>query len=341
MGINLQSLNSWLGRNYHRIIEQAISIPILRIYSHFYKTDISIFFDFKKPPYGGGNQFLLALRNELTNRKYKLEINSISQTARVCLFNNHNFSYKKLKSLRTKNCRMVHRVDGPLTFYRGHDDGTDQKIWNINQELADITIFQSHYSLQKYSDMGLIFKSAYVITNSVNPKIFYPMNRIKFDPQNKIRLVSTSWSDNPNKGFSIYKWLDQHLDWQRFQYTFIGNSPINFQNIRIISPVKSIELAEILRKNDLYITASKNDPCSNALIEALSCGLPSIYLQSGGHSEIVKEAGLGFKSETEIPNLLEDILKNYEHFREKISIPSISEITDRYLEAMGVRSVLS
>ena len=50
---------------------------------------------------------------------------------------------------------MVHRVDGPIGVYRGFDDGTDVRIVEINRELADATIFQSRYSLDKHRELGL------------------------------------------------------------------------------------------------------------------------------------------------------------------------------------------
>ena len=50
---------------------------------------------------------------------------------------------------------MVHRVDGPIGVYRGFDDGTDRHIVELNRELADATVFQSRYSLDKHRELGL------------------------------------------------------------------------------------------------------------------------------------------------------------------------------------------
>ena len=50
--------------------------------------------------------------------------------------------------------------------------------------------------------------------------------------------------------------------------------------------------------------ASRDDPCSNALLEALACGLPAAYLRSGGHPELVGEAGIGFDEPEELPAVL-------------------------------------
>ncbi len=54
-----------------------------------------------------------------------------------------------------------------------------------------------------------------------------------------------------------------------------------------------------------FVTATQHDAYSNALVEALSCGLPAIYLDSGGSGEAVQDAGFGFNDREEIPALLE------------------------------------
>ena len=38
-----------------------------------------------------------------------------------------------------------------------------------------------------------------------------------------------------------------------------------------------MQLAELLRAHDVYLAPSRDDPCSNALLEALACGLPAAY----------------------------------------------------------------
>ena len=67
-----------------------------------------------------------------------------------------------------------------------------------------------------------------------------------------------------------------------------------------MGPLNSQNLANKLRQSDIYITASQNDPCSNSLIEALSCGLPCLALKSGGHSEIVNDDNFLFSTKEEL-----------------------------------------
>jgi glycosyltransferase involved in cell wall biosynthesis len=170
--------------------------------------------------------------------------------------------------------------------------------------------------------------------NAADPEIFHPRGRVEFSRNRKIRLIASSWSDNVNKGASVYQWLDEHLDWDQYEMTFVGRSPVAYKNIRMIPAVDSYRMADLFRTHDIYITASKNDPCSNTLIEALTCGLPAVYLQSGGHPEIVKQAGVGFEAAEQILGLLDQVVDGYDAFQSAISLPSIQEVSEQYLKVL-------
>ena len=101
-------------------------------------------------------------------------------------------------------------------------------------------------------------------------------------------------------------------------------------------PLPSPQLAEQLRQHDIFVTASRHDPCSNALLEALACGLPALYLQSGGHPELVGEAGLGFTEPDEVVAQLPRLVADYQAYQALIKVPSIAEIADQYLAVLGL-----
>lgn len=306
--------------------------------AYFTKADISLFHDFAPPPTGGGHQFMRALQQSFTDKGYLTENNTISPTTQACLFNSFNFNPKRLQAKRQRNntCKMIHRVDGPISIYRGLDDGTDKIVNDWNNKLADVTIFQSHYSMNAYKDLGLTFRHPnIIIPNTPDPTIFNTNQKSTFSPNKKIRLISTSWSDNPNKGLETYKWLDQHIDWNSYEYIFIGRINTNLKNIRHIQPIDSFKIADYLKSSDIYITASRHDPCSNSLLEALACGIPALYLNSGGHGELVQQAGFPFNEPKEIPDLLSQIANDYETYTNRITVPTLNDITQQYLEAMG------
>ena len=102
----------------------------------------------------------------------------------------------------------------------------------------------------------------------------------------------------------------------------------------MLPPADSQTVSNLLRQHDIYITASRHDPCSNSLIEALTCGLPVIFLRSGGHPEIVNEAGLGFDTPEEIPELIKQVVDHYVSFQQKINVQSLGEVTQEYLRTL-------
>ncbi len=294
--------------------------------------------DFVSPPYGGGNQFLLGLRRYLLAQGIGVGTNRIGSRAKAILFNSFNFDFAPLRRAPRKRLRMIHRVDGPIAGYRGYDDGTDQRISDINRELADVTIFQSEYSLMAHEERGLELRRPVVIPNAADPEIFHARGRRSFDPSQKVRVVAAAWSDNVRKGADALQWLDGHLDFDRYSVTFVGRiGSFRFRNIEVLAPVTSRQLAEILRDHDVYLAPSMNDPCSNALIEAMACGLPVVFLRSGGHPELVAQGGCGFDAVEEIPAALARLVAGYRRFQGSLSPPRMTHVARLYLEAAAGR----
>jgi len=291
---------------------------------------IHILYNFKEGAWGGGNQFLKALRKYFVKKGCYAES---PNDADVILFNSHHElkSVLRLKMERPQTI-FIHRVDGPILYTRGRDRETDKIIFDFNQAIADGTVFQSKWSQNKSYELGMK-KNEFetVIINAPDSEIFYPQKNKKCQGE-KIKLIATSWAPNIRKGFDIYKFLDENLDFDRYEITFVGRSPIKFKRIEYIPPQPSERLAEILRGHDTFITASVNDPCSNALIEALHCGLPSVAKNDGGHPEIVGEAGELFEDKRDVLDAIEKVAQNYEYYRDRIKMVTMEAIGKRYCE---------
>ena len=133
-----------------------------------------------------------------------------------------------------------------------------------------------------------------------------------------------------NKGFDVYEYLDETLDFDKYEMRFIGNSPMEFRNIIHVPPCDSAVVAGYLKSSDIFVTASKSDPCSNSLIEALHCGLPAIARNCGGHPGIIGECGELFDNAEDIAPLIRKIEREYEGYRSKFSCPDIADISAQY-----------
>ena len=289
---------------------------------------VYIEYEFTDDPWGGANQFLRNLREEFISLGCYTES---ARNADIILFNSHHNPQQIINLHRScVDSTFVHRVDGPMSLYTDNNDSRDSIVYILNESIASATIFQSYWSQDKNYKMGMnSSKPAAVITNAADPDLFYPPTYNKYN--DKPRIISTSFSDNIKKGFLVYKFLDDNLDFDKFDYVFLGRSPFNFKNIQNLGPKTTKEVAKELQKSHIYITASENDPCSNSLIEALTCKLDCFALESGGHPEILNNMkGLVFQNEHE----LLDILNEYDCYRGDLNsaVPSIQEIAKKYLD---------
>lgn len=296
---------------------------------------VSLWHEFHKPPYGGGNQFMMALRSALKLQGVRVVVNRMSEDVDVHLCNSAWFDIPLFRNaIQKRRIRMLHRIDGPISLYRGTDAGEDGQVHALNRELASATIYQSGWCFERSLALGYEPVRPLVIHNGVNRNIFHPSGRLTLRPKQKIRLVATAWSDNPRKGKAVYQWLDDHLDFDRFSLTFVGRIDATFRNIQHIPPQTSQGLAQILREQDIYLTASENDPCSNALLEALACGLPALYFESGGHGELTGFGGLPFNSPEHLLTQLDRLVNHYEGFKAGIWVESMEDIAAKYIAAV-------
>jgi len=278
---------------------------------------------------GGGNQFLRNLSSEFSD--FNL-LASEAEQADIILYNGHHEIEKT--SVLKKNFPekiFVHRMDGLQKLYNDQSDTRQDLAINYNK-LSRATIFQSHWAKNKFHEAGFNPAKSTVIYNFADDKIF---NQNHKNPQNKkTELLCTSWSPNLKKGFNFYKKLDKLLDFDKFNFTFIGNKPegIVYKNIKCLPPETTIGIANHMQKTDIFISATKHDCCSNSIIEALSSGVPVLALDSGGNRELVKNGGLLFKDTDDFFQKLWLIKINAEHFKKNITVKNPKEVTKQYLK---------
>jgi len=319
------------------VIQRAvIQRALQRLRGRNADPDVSIAHTFRPSPYGGSNQFLVALRAELNRRGLTVGAEVIGPSTRACVLNSFAFDDEQLRRTRHPQVKIIHRIDGPVDVYRGRDEGVDGYVHELNHELADATIFQSHYSYEANRALGFEFVDPIVIPNAVDPSIFHPPAEPLPTEGRKIRLVATSWSDNPNKGGATYKWLEENLDWDRYEFTFVGRTQYPLSRARVLPALPSQGVASVLREHDIYVTASRFESCSNALLEALASGLPAAFVDSGSNAEIVGDGGLPFVADDELPAVLDALVSELEERRSRIAISTLSEVADRYLAVMDL-----
>jgi glycosyltransferase involved in cell wall biosynthesis len=287
---------------------------------------IYIEFNLTNSPTGGGNQFLFFLKEELVRRNLYI----IPEGADVILYNAHH-NPQEVVDLKQKypDKIFIHRTNGLYKLYNNQQDPRQDIAMNLNN-LATGTIFQSNWAKHHFIQYGFNPNKPHTtIINATNDNIFKYSNKI-----NKNRLLCTCNSDNINKGWDYYKWLDDNLDFNKYEFTIIGNKPndMEFENIKYVLSLPTGELAREIINHDIFISASRNECCSNSILEALSCGLPCVALFSGGNQEIIKNGGKLFFDVFDLINSIDKVSSNIEHYKNNITIDTIQQVTDRYLD---------
>lgn len=295
---------------------------------------VYIEYQFREGPYGGANQFLKCLRDYLIREGHYSET---PEEADYILINHTNIR-PELMALKRKYSEkiIIHRMDGPVAKHRKHSKILDLQSFYLDWILCDGTVFQSQWTMDSCREEGYRETGkATVIHNAPDPAIFSRKRRAACEnPGKKCRLISTSWSDNWNKGFDVLQFLDEHLDFAQYEFTFIGNSPVEFKNIVRISPMNSRALAEELVKYDIFVAVSKSESCSNSLLEAINCGLVVAARESGCYRELIKGGGILAEDAQELLTKLDYLRDHIEEYQTQLPFYDIEEIGNAYYTFM-------
>ena len=199
-------------------------------------------------------------------------------------------------------------------------------------EVADYTVFVSKWLMETYLSQGLNEKNNTVILGGANSNIFNPSGFKPWDRKSKLKIVTHHWGAHWNKGFEIYEKLDQMIGDSNYkdkiEFCYIGNLPnkFKFRNSQTIKPLSGEALSNEIKKNHLYLTASINEPSGNHHIEAAQCGLPILYINSGGTPEYCEGYGIEFNN-SNFEEKLNEFILNYDSILSNLkNYPYNSEI---------------
>lgn len=305
---------------------------------------VKIEFTLKDSPWGGGNQFLNGLKQHLTDEgKYT----SLTCEADIILFDSfHDINKVLLAKKLNPQAFFIHRINGPISGYRGWGKNIDYLIHSLTKHIADGVIFQSKYSKNENLKLGIKCPEHITVVHNAARPIFFEIQR-QLKPTQKTKVIAISWSSNINKGFDYFKELDASLDFSKFEFVFIGNAPFKFRNIKSLPPMDSVSLSKVLANQDIYITGSKNDSCSNSVLEALAVGLPVVAHRSGGTPELVGKAGEYFADTSEAIIALNKVANDLEKYQKRINVRMMSNACEEYkkffehvLESLGTPKTL-
>jgi len=220
--------------------------------------------------------------------------------------------------------KIIHRVNE--CDKRKGTDSID-KLLLAGMNISDSVVFISRWLKDYFEERGFN-KKASVIYNGCNTSHFKPSDIVS--PSKKIKLVTHHWSDNWMKGFDLYTKLDEYLlDFPDvdIEFTYIGRYYKDYKPnaTKVIEPSHGIDLGSMLSEHDIYITASRFEPCGMHHVEGSASGLPVIFHKDGGGiNELCKNHGESFETFDEFLDVVEKIRLNIAEYRAKIDYKYLS-----------------
>tara|TARA_B100001996_G_scaffold140942_2_gene107171 strand:+ start:2180 stop:3220 length:1041 start_codon:yes stop_codon:yes gene_type:complete len=291
---------------------------------------VSIGTNIKEGPWGGGNLFAINLGLYLVSKDHEVVNNLDDDDIDIILITEPRKTSESSAYTHLEVKNYLNYVNpGALVAHRINECDERKGTNFVNKYLiqangiADYTIFVSGWLKKLYLEQGLSEKNNHVILAGANKKIFNSKNKALWKNNSKLKIVTHHWGANWNKGFSIYKKIDELLDedsWKnKIEFTYIGNLPnkFKFQNTKHISPLSGEELSRELKTNHVYLTGSLNEPSGNHHIEGAQCGLPVMFINSGGVIEYCKDFGIEYNP-SNLEEKLEYIIKNYDDYQKKM-----------------------
>ncbi len=243
---------------------------------------------------GGSVSFARVLAESLPSVGIDVSFD-VDAPADVLLVFAHHGTERLLARHRRRGARILHRLDERID--PGESAARQEKHRRIARlnACADMTIFQSEFVR---GNVGPICRAPYfrVIHNGVDPRVFAPVGPC-VPLAGAPAVLHVSWSVGDSKrldrvsdllaagspGLRLYcagRHAESGLPW-------LGDP-----RVTVLGPKPRDEVAALMRGAHFLFFPSEFEPCPNTPIEAMACGLPSLYHPSGGTREVLGDAGL-------------------------------------------------
>lgn len=281
-------------------------------------------------PYGGGNNFVIALCNGLESAGHTVTHTLDSDIDVFFVVDPRpdgdvpgltNLFQEKEKFKNVKVVQRINECDA-----RKNTEHMDSLLLHCS-EFIDKTIFVSTWMQNYFIDKGWKCSNNTHIHNGVDTGVFVPGYR----QEGKLTsVVAHHWSNNLLKGFDAYEFLDYLAGKGLIEFTYVGRHRNTFKNTRCIDPCTGKELAKKLQGHNVYISGSRFDPGPNHILEAIAVGLPTyVHIDGGGSVEFAgKDHTFGNLSE------LEDLILGNSYTKNEYQPMSWSESIQTYIREL-------
>ena len=153
---------------------------------------------------------------------------------------------------------------------------------------------------------GLDPVKSWIIRPAVDPQMFKPAEAHDTN-SGSVRLITTGsliWRKGVEYALMALRQLvvagvnarldviGEGTDRERILYTIHDLGLVD--RVRLLGKKSPLEVVELLQQSDIFILASLSEGISNAVLEAMACGLPVVTTECGGMREAVTDGVEGF-----------------------------------------------
>jgi glycosyltransferase involved in cell wall biosynthesis len=235
-------------------------------------------------------------------------------------------------------------------WYVGNWRGKNRDL-RILLENANYVFYQSEFCKEQVTTyVGEIFSPGEVLFNAVDTRVFSPLPEVP-SPSRRTHLLVTgnfvlATADRLIWAMRLVNYLTRHgvlasLSIRGFCAEDLlhelegefGNRHSN-DNIFWGGFFSQDEAPQVYRNADIFLLFKEGDSCPNTVIEAMACGCPVLYFDSGGTPELVGEGGIGIRIARKNPEgMLEEMMKGVSQInvnREKFRLGARGRATSRF-----------
>ena len=159
-------------------VGRAVETETTRLRTRGHGADVAVFHEFVPPPARRRPPVPRWPRRRAAAARAPVEVNRISGSTPVCLFNSFNFDARAPAPLHAR------RIAGWCTASTARSASTagsttapTGRIVALNHALADATVFQSRCRLEMHRELGFELRDPVVIRNAPDPALFHEQGR--------------------------------------------------------------------------------------------------------------------------------------------------------------------
>lgn len=166
-----------------------------------------------------------------------------------------------------------------------------------------------------------------VFPNSIDPKLFYPRPRCdmrtKYGYKNEDFIIAFVGQWNSRKGVDRLCEALNNINNSNIKAMFMGrgDEKPSYQHTIFAGTVNHNVLPEMLSCADIFVLPTINEGCSNAIVEAMACGLPIVSSDMEFNKDILTQENSILVDPYNKNQIMDAILQLYQdaHLRMKLS----------------------